>query len=157
MLNIRIIFRSISQVCLIETFMLIIAIGAGLFYRETSLMHLIIPAIVAFTLGCLLMYASRGERGKLTRRDGYFTVAVTWVIVSIIGALPFIPFSHGRLSIAFFEAFSGFTTTGCTAIAFPELLPHSLLFWRSFMHSLLPCYHPLRAVPSNFSRQKPVV
>jgi len=136
MLNIRIIFRSISQVCLIETFMLIIAIGAGLFYRETSLMHLIIPAIVAFTLGCLLMYASRGERGKLTRRDGYFTVAVTWVIVSIIGALPFIPFSHGRLGIAFFEAFSGFTTTGCTAIAFPELLPHSLLFWRSFMHWL---------------------
>ena len=84
MLNIRIIFRSISQVCLIETFMLIIAIGAGLFYRETSLMHLIIPAIVAFTLGCLLMYASRGERGKLTRRDGYFTVAVTWVIPALL-------------------------------------------------------------------------
>ena len=116
--------------------MLIIAAGVGLFYHETSLWHIIVPALISFGLGGILMYASRGEHGKLTRRDGYFTVAVTWALVSVIGALPFIPFCNGRISIAFFESFSGFTTTGSTAIALPELLPYSLLFWRSFMHWL---------------------
>ena len=103
--------------------MLIIAAVVGLFYHETSLWHIIVPALISFGLGGILMYASRGEHGKLTRRDGYFTVAVTWALVSVIGALPFIPFCNGRISIAFFESFSGFTTTGSTAIALPELLP----------------------------------
>jgi trk system potassium uptake protein TrkH len=77
----------------------------------------------------------RPRKKALYAREGYLTVALCWIIVSLIGCLPFL-FSGAipRFADAFFETVSGFTTTGSTILSDVESLPRGILFWRSFTH-----------------------
>ena len=80
----------------------------------------------------ILGKSARHNEGSMTRRDGYIVVAVSWVLFSIFGSLPY--FISGYIpsfTDAFFETMSGFTTTGATIIQDVEVIPHGLLFWRS--------------------------
>ena len=71
----------------------------------------------------------------MSRRDGYFIVSASWLVFSIIGTLPFLLGTDiTRLSCAFFESMSGFTTTGASVYTDIDHLPHSILFWRSLSH-----------------------
>ncbi len=72
----------------------------------------------------------------LTNREGILTVVLSWVIAALFSALPFVLTGTLDPAGAFFEAMSGLTTTGATALAEIEGLPISLLFWRSWMHWL---------------------
>ncbi|MBQ4603202.1 MAG: TrkH family potassium uptake protein, partial [Clostridia bacterium] len=68
-------------------------------------------------------------------KDGYVIVALTWILMSLFGAMPF--YFSGYIPNfvdAFFETVSGFTTTGSTILSNIEAMPKSLLFWRSFTH-----------------------
>jgi trk system potassium uptake protein TrkH len=76
-----------------------------------------------------------GRRRQVGIREGFLVVSLTWLIAAGFGALPYIlsgvtPF--GNPINAYFEAMSGFTTTGASVIAVPEDLPRSLLMWRQF-------------------------
>lgn len=86
-------------------------------------------------VGIIIRYCcmpSRSHRLKL--RDGFLVVSMIWLLCSILGALPFL-FSGAVSSPidAFFEAASGFSTTGASILTDIEALPRSLLFWRSLM------------------------
>ncbi|MDD4157141.1 MAG: TrkH family potassium uptake protein [Candidatus Cloacimonetes bacterium] len=72
---------------------------------------------------------------KLNRRNAYFTVAFSWVLLGLIGCLPYV-FSSSMTSFtdAIFESVSGFTTTGSSILIDIESLPKSILFWRSLTH-----------------------
>lgn len=77
------------------------------------------------------------ERGAFTERDirpreGFLVVALAWALVAFLGAMPFVFVGGLRPIDAFFEAMSGFTTTGATVIAHVEGLPKALLLWRAF-------------------------
>lgn len=77
------------------------------------------------------------EEGEVTARDGYMLVALTWLMAGVYGALPFL--LHGAVAdfgYGFFEAVSGFTTTGATVFGDVEGLERSLLLWRSLTHWL---------------------
>lgn len=92
---------------------------------------------VASTLaaGLLLLICRRPDVGGIRPREGYVTVALGWIFISLFGALPFIASGYiPRFVDAFFEIVSGFTTTGATILADVEALPRSLLYWRSFSH-----------------------
>ncbi len=68
-------------------------------------------------------------------RGGYVTVALCWLVMSAVGALPFtISGEIPSYLNAFFESVSGFTTTGASILSDVEALSHSMLFWRSFSH-----------------------
>lgn len=72
---------------------------------------------------------------ELNPRGGLVMVALSWILMSIIGALPFVISGYIPNFIdAFFETVSGFTTTGSSVVANVELLPDSLNFWRCFTH-----------------------
>ncbi|MCQ2550764.1 MAG: TrkH family potassium uptake protein [Clostridia bacterium] len=72
------------------------------------------------------------KANKLKNRDGFLVVSLTWIIASLIGALPFVISGAVPSFIdAWFESVSGFTTTGATVIRDVEVLPMSILFWRS--------------------------
>ena len=90
-----------------------------------------VPALI---LGVLLCRVRQSEQ-RISSRDGYFIVAAAWIVISLIGALP-LYLSGGFESYfgALFEIVSGFTTTGASVLAKPELLGHGVLFWRSFTH-----------------------
>jgi len=74
---------------------------------------------------------------ELSVREGFLIVALTWVVSSVLGALPFmISGAIPSFTDAFFETMSGFTTTGASILKDIEALPKSLLFWRSTTHWL---------------------
>ena len=68
-------------------------------------------------------------------REGFVTVALSWIALSVMGALPFVLSGEiPHFVDAFFEAVSGFTTTGASIVADVEALSHTCIFWRSFTH-----------------------
>ena len=79
----------------------------------------------------------KARRGEYYAREGFVTVGLTWLLLSLFGALPFY-LSHAVPSYidCFFETVSGFTTTGASVIPAVEDLPMSLLYWRSFTNWL---------------------
>ena len=91
------------------------------------------PAII---LGVLLSLCFKSTNAKFKTRDGYMVVALCWMMASFIGSFPyfFSTFTDSFID-AFFESTSGFTTTGCTAVA-QGVLPDSLLLWKAFSHWL---------------------
>ncbi len=91
--------------------------------------------LACIVTGCVVHRVCRVdlETMQLKPRDSYFLVATVWIIMSVIGCLPYI-FTGSLPSFfdAFFETCSGFTTTGSTVITDVEALPRSVLMWRSF-------------------------
>jgi trk system potassium uptake protein TrkH len=72
---------------------------------------------------------------NLRARDGFFTVTLTWLFLSLYGALPYYFFGAPfDFTGAFFESASAFTSSGGTTLRDIEILPHSLLFWRSISY-----------------------
>lgn len=135
MINLRIVARILSSLALLEALLLLITWSVGIGYSEPKTYPFIVTAAVSLLFGGALMYYAKGAPLKITRRDGYLSVALAWVMFSIIGAIPFILYcDNPRISVAVFEATSGFTTTGATALTGLDTMPHSLLFWRSLMH-----------------------
>jgi len=100
-----------------------------------------LTALVAFALG-LLLYLPFRRAGEARLKHGLLVAAVGWLLVAAVGALPFQLISarlgggtlypYADMTSAFFESVSGFTGTGLTMALRPDLLPHSLQWWRSF-------------------------
>ncbi|ADB57424.1 TrkH family potassium uptake protein [Archaeoglobus profundus] len=83
-----------------------------------------------FSLGLgILLTAKKAESDVLRFKEGFAIVGLGWLLVSFLGSIPFMYYIHPIN--AFFESISGFTTTGASVIDKPELLPRSILFWRS--------------------------
>lgn len=102
----------------------------------------ILPFFVsfAFTLGIgfLLWFLARKQKQPLRSHDGFFIVVLFWVIASIVSAIPLCLTFEPKLTLtdAFFEAISGFTTTGATVIAHLDDLPCSVLYYRQQLQFL---------------------
>ena len=98
---------------------------------RTAFLWAVLITAGAGALLCVLAYPSRRE--TLSLAESFSLVSLAWLLAGFFGALPFYFYSGfgGTLLDAFFEAVSGFTTTGATVIADVESLPRGLLFWRS--------------------------
>ncbi|MBK6283236.1 MAG: TrkH family potassium uptake protein [Draconibacterium sp.] len=97
----------------------------------------IISGFVAFLFGLLMYIFKRPshEIESLTKKDASIIVSFSWIFFSLIGALPYIiSQSIPGFINAFFESVSGFTTTGASILTDIEILPKSILFWRSLTH-----------------------
>ncbi|HOH29366.1 MAG TPA: TrkH family potassium uptake protein, partial [Candidatus Hydrogenedentes bacterium] len=92
--------------------------------------------VAALFLGGLLYLAGIKADGHLYHRETLALVGVGWLLTAFYGALPYLLSCHMSFVDAYFESMSGFTTTGATVLAHVEVLPKSLLFWRSFTHWL---------------------
>lgn len=103
-------------------------------YSCTRAFRICAPATIV--VGAAIMLIIRKTTPKFRSREGYIIVASCWIIASIIGAFPYFLSSFtGSYIDAFFESTSGFTTTGCTAVA-GDMLPKSLLLWKALTHWL---------------------
>ncbi|MGM9522728.1 MAG: TrkH family potassium uptake protein [Oscillospiraceae bacterium] len=93
--------------------------------------------LAALLLSGLLLLLSRGSKRGFYAKDGLVCVSASWIVMSIIGALPFfISRQIPNFIDALFETVSGFTTTGASILNDVESLPRALLYWRSFSHWL---------------------
>lgn len=94
-----------------------------------------IIAITATALTGFILTRFKTNRTEMRKREGYVAVALSWLIMSLFGALPFyISGSIPSYIDALFETVSGFTTTGSSIVRNIEIMPRGLLFWRSFTH-----------------------
>ena len=93
--------------------------------------------LFCFITGCCIVKYWKPSPARVKARDGFLVVFVSWMLASLIGAVPF--FASGAIPNfidAFFESCSGFSTTGSSILTDIEVLPRSILFWRSFTHWL---------------------
>ena len=139
MTRVGVVIYTISALLLLVAVFMLSAVAVALLYGEWgALTGLVIAVAIVGTAGALGFFTFRHRRrDTLLIRDGFLVVALSWVVVSAFGALPFV--LSGAIpsyTDAFFETISGFTTTGASILSDVEALPHSVLFWRSLTHWL---------------------
>ena len=135
-MNYRIVFSTTGMVLYIEAGMLVLPTLIALGYREGGHAVAFLIAIgVALLGGFLLRRLCKPLRPDIFSKEGFVIVALAWLALSLVGALPFyLSGTIPRYIDAFFETVSGFTTTGATLLTDVEVLSHSMHFWRCFTH-----------------------
>ncbi len=135
LINIQIVMKVLSFLLVVEGLFMISGIGFALYYDE-SIMPLLISALITMFVGIPVFFLTKkNDKKNVGKREGYLIVALTWVIISLFGTLPFI--ISGTITSftdAFFETMSGFTTTGATVLVDIESLPRNILYWRAMTH-----------------------
>ena len=134
LINPLLILRILSRILLIETFAYLFCLPVSLIYGE-ALSPFLLSAAISLALSGLLFLAGKDDTNKFSSRDVYLSVVISWIVFSLLGTLPYI-FSDAIPTFidAFFESTSGFTTTGSSILRDVEILPYSILFWRSLTH-----------------------
>lgn len=117
-----------------ESGFLLLPVLVGICYKESAALSYLIVAVICFVLGTLLT-RKRPASSNLYTHEGFVTVALSWIVMSIFGAIPFVLAGDIPSYVdALFETISGFTTTGSSILTDVESLTHASLFWRSFTH-----------------------
>ena len=134
-MNYAIVFRLLGYILLCEGGLMAFPAAVSVLYGEWDILGVFLFTIaLCLVIGGLLTRIK--PRSKIFyMRESCVTAALTWIVISIMGAVPFvlsgaIPDPIGAL----FETVSGFTTTGASVLADVESLPMGILFWRSFTH-----------------------
>ena len=131
-MNTRMVLKSLGIVILIEGLCMVLPLLVSLIYGQGDAISFVISILISVTAGSLL-YRIPIRNSNFYARDGFAVVALSWIVISLFGSIPFI-ISNSIPSFidAFFETVSGFTTTGSTILHEIETLPKGILFWRSF-------------------------
>ncbi|HCY43152.1 MAG TPA: potassium transporter [Prolixibacteraceae bacterium] len=136
LINFKIVFKVISRNLFILAASLFVCVGVALIFGEETL-PFIISSLISLSVGGLFFLATRtqSEDVSIHRKDACLTVTLSWLVISLIGCFPYL-FSGAIPSFvdAFFESISGFSTTGSSILVDIEILPKSILFWRSLTH-----------------------
>ncbi len=134
-MNLKMIFNTIGKVALIEAGLLFLPLITAIIYSESTFVSILITMGIALFIGLLLVLLFKPKDRVIYPREGFAIVALAWIILSIIGCLPFVISGEIPSFIdALFETVSGFTTTGASILNDVESLSKSLLMWRSFTH-----------------------
>lgn len=133
-INVPMVLKVLGWLLLIEAAFMLAPLAVSIIYREADLLPFIYTIAITVGTGCLLAYCIRPSHTAMAKREGFLLTALVWVAFSAFGMLPFMlsPL-HLDVSGAFFEAMSGFTTTGATVIRDVESVPHGILLWRCLM------------------------
>lgn len=134
-MNRRMTFYMIGQVVKVEALLMLLPFGVALLYAEECAWALLITIGIALALGMAMTLLIKPKNKVIYAKEGFVIVAFAWLLLSGIGALPFVISGEIPSYIdAFFETVSGFTTTGASILTNVEKMSHGLLFWRSFTH-----------------------
>ena len=136
-MNYRMIFTLLGYVLLMIGALLCLPLIVALIYREKEVWSILQSILISVGSGLLLALLRPKKNRAMYAREGFVMVSLSWVIISLVGALPFyISKAIPSYLDAVFEAISGFTTTGASILTDVEAMPHCLLLWRSFTHWL---------------------
>ena len=130
-MNYRLISQILGRVLALEAALMLLPLLVCVIYGESCLPFIFAIAIALIVSLCLTR--KRPLSDDLYALEGFLVVALSWVSMSIVGALPFM-FSGEIPNFvdAFFEAVSGFTTTGSTVLNDIEGMGKGTMFWRCF-------------------------
>lgn len=135
-MNTKIISYVISNLFRLMMFLLLFPLAVSIYYKEGVKLSMayIIPIIILAILSYFLSNKAV-ENQSFFSKEGLVIVALSWLLISFFGALPFVISGDiPNMVDAFFESVSGFTTTGASILPEVESLNKSIIFWRSFTH-----------------------
>lgn len=133
-MNYGIIRYVLGWIIKVEGLLMLLPVLVAMIYKEKAGFSFLLCAGVSIVAGILLSH-KKSKDPSFYAREGFITVALGWIIMSLIGAAPF--YISGEIPSyldAFFEIVSGFTTTGASILSDVEALSKCMLFWRSFSH-----------------------
>ena len=135
MVNFPVLLRVMGLLLIIEASFLLVPLGTCLAYGESDWKAFLISFGITLVSGCVMTFAIHPSSPSMGKREGFLLTAMVWVFFSTFGMLPFILMNERPLSVsdAFFEAMSGFTTTGASIMSSISHLSHGAIIWRSLM------------------------
>jgi len=134
-MNWKTISRNVGAALLVSALFMFLSIVVSVIDgNDSALAALMISFTITLIVGAFPFIFVSGTR-PITLKEGYIIITLSWLLSFLFGMLPYAlwggPFT---IQNAWFESVSGFTTTGATSLEKVELLPRSLLFWRSSTH-----------------------
>ena len=129
----KIITYILGWVLIVESIAMQIGTITSLIYKESNWIYFVIVGAASALVGFVLVKIMRRKNMVLYQKAGFAATALSWILLSLVGCLPF--WISGEISTfidAFFEIVSGFTTTGSTILENVEGLSHGMMIWRSF-------------------------
>ncbi len=134
-MNLNIVFGILGKALQALAVLLLPSAAVSAVYGEKSVFAILAVAAVSFAAGILIRLLTRTGNTVIYAKEGFAAVALVWVLMSAVGAVPFVLSGEIPSYVdALFETVSGFTTTGATALTDVEVLSHGLQFWRCFTH-----------------------
>ena len=132
-INIPLVLRIEGFLLLVEGFFMLTVLPVTYLHHGLYTFSMPFSALITLLTGFILLIATRSHKGeKTTSRDGVFIVCTSWLVLSLFGAMPYLlSKSVPNFTDGFFEALSGFTTTGATVFRHLESIPKDILLWRS--------------------------
>ncbi|MDZ7860345.1 MAG: potassium transporter TrkG [Candidatus Krumholzibacteriota bacterium] len=138
-MNVKYVIKILAVLLLILAVFMILPVILAFYYREAylSISFLVPVSFILIFSSIVLWFTRKEETPHLSTRDGFLLVSSGWFSAAALGAIPFvISGAIPSITDAFFEAMSGFTTTGASILTDIESLPKTILFWRSLTHWL---------------------
>ena len=137
-MNRKIVVNVLGKILIVTSILMLLPFFTALYYHEPiqNILAFAIPILVLFSSG-MFMTIRRVDSKIIGIKEGLFITATTWIVMSVVGAFPFVISGEIPNYInALFEIASGFTTTGASCLTAEQLdaMSHSMLFWRSFSH-----------------------
>lgn len=134
-MNYGIVAKLIGNLLLLESVLMLPSLFISLYKGQYDFKAFLFTISLTAVIGFILSFKRRKIEKFINPKEGLAVVAIGWVAISLLGALPlFLSGSVETYIDAVFETVSGFTTTGATVIPDVESLPMGILFWRSFTH-----------------------
>lgn len=134
-MNIQLVFRLIGSILMLEAASMVPSLAVSLYFGDGDALAFVYTMGLLLALGAPMRFLPKPHSTDLRAREGFLVVPLSWILLSVFGALPFM-FSGmiPQFADAFFEAVSGFTTTGSTIMTNVANQPRGAMFWRSFTH-----------------------
>ncbi|MEG9429766.1 MAG: TrkH family potassium uptake protein [Christensenellaceae bacterium] len=135
-MNYKMVLSVLGKAMVIEATLLIVPLLVGVYFGENYYLSFLIPMAGLFAVGLPLSFLRTRDK-SIYAKEGFVIVALCWVVLSLVGCLPFIISGEIKgFADAFFETVSGFTTTGASTLDSVEGMSKSVMFWRILTHWL---------------------
>ena len=129
-MNYKMMGRFLAQILFLEGVLMIPALGISLFCGDASAVQgFLISIAVALVISAVLHRICRGAPSAFYAKEGFVCVAVSWIVLSLVGCLPFwLSREIPHFVDAFFEIVSGFTSTDASIVPAVEDLSKGILY-----------------------------
>lgn len=132
-MRIKVIVHYLGFTVIIVGLFMVVPLLCSLHFHEDEVLAFAISIAITLGTGAVLFFFVPGSKGNLSRREGLALVAGVWILAAAFGALPYqLAGIFPSYIDSYFEAMSGFTTTGATVLTSIENQSHGILLWRNF-------------------------
>lgn len=134
-INYKIIIHIIGLLGMVNGAFMLLSAGVGWFYNDGQTEGFLLSGGITIFGGAVLMLLTRFHHKEIQKREGYIIVTAGWISMAFLGTIPYVLTSAiPDYTDAFFESMSGYSATGASILNDVEIMPESILFWRSITH-----------------------